>query len=346
MLDVSNEKRKQETKENLINQRIVSFKKDEIRNKGRKIPNSLETTYYQLKEEEMKYVGLARKLGLRYSETKINDKDIHSSINLIRDNIQRIINKVQKVNDVEKLNKVKGVFLELEGLTLKENITIEHGEMLKENFTKSFDIKVQNLIKKSKISKLEMEREQIESEKISIIGRIFGKESLKQAKLDNIDIKKQLLMFEEEEEKCEYSLEGSLSELYAYSQYELGSKHAPEIQGFLKVVKSDAQLKPMIDEQKLKQKIENKVSERKGKGQLVPVEKSKLSNRQQANMIQNQNSEMNRQLQNSRIKKLTKQNSISVIKMENTSTLLKFYDIVNEIRLSTNIKDNNEQRSE
>ena len=333
-----------EAKEKAKKQIKATLKKDEIRNKGQNIPNSLEITYYQLKKEEIKYRGLAKKLGFSYTEAKMDDMDIQSSINLIKSNIQSIINQVQKVDDVEKLDKVIGVFSELEHLAQDGTITIEYTQMLKENFTKSFDRKVQNLIKNSKLTKLEMERAQIESEKINIIGRILGKEKLKQAKLENIDIRKKLMMFEEQEDKVEYSIEDSLSELYAYSQCELNKKLTPEMKEFLEEVEKDVQLKQMIDEKILKEHIEQKVSERQIGGQLVPLENSKLSNRQQANAIQNQNSDMNRQIQSNRIRKLTKQNSFESIIINKTDAVARFHNIVKEIRNSTQIRDKEEQQ--
>ena len=142
--EVAKTKGKKETSERITNKRILSFKKDEIRNIGENIPNNLEITYDNLKEEKVKYTELARKLKLTYLEPKIDDKDIHFSIDLIRNNLQRIINQVQEVNDLEKLNKVRGVFSELEDLTLDGTITADHAKMLKENFVKSFDTKVQN----------------------------------------------------------------------------------------------------------------------------------------------------------------------------------------------------------
>ena len=337
-------KKEREAKEKLNKQIKVTLKKDEIRNKGQNIPNRLEITYYQLKEEEIRYRGLAKKLGLSYTQAKIDDMNIQSSINLIKSNIQSIINQVQKVDDLEKLDKVIGVFSELEYLAQDGTITIEYTQMLKENFTKRFDTRVQNLIKKSKISKLEMERAQIESEKITIIGRILGKERLKQAKLENIDIRKKLMMFEEKEDKLEYSIEDSLSELYAYSQCELDKKLTPEMQEFLKEVERDVQLKQMIDEKRLKEYIEQKLSERQIGRQLVPSENSKLSNRQRANTIQNQNNDMNRQIQSNRIRNLTKQNSFESITMNKTAAVVKFHSIVDEIRNSTQIRDNEEQQ--
>ena len=62
--------------------------------------------------------------------------------------------------------------------TIKNNYSIE----LKEEFARSFDDKVQELILNSRIAKLKEQREEVEKEKVTFIGRIAGKVKLKQAK--------------------------------------------------------------------------------------------------------------------------------------------------------------------
>lgn len=174
----------------------VGLKREHIEKQAISIPDSVETTYYELKQEEIKFSVIARKLGLSYSTTRTDNTNIHSSIEQIKSNMQRISEQIQRVDDLTKLDKVSEVLQELEGLTKDGTIKTEYSTELKEIFEKSFDDKVQDLIRSSKMSRLEQERGQIESEKISIIGKLLGKGRLKQAKLDNIDLKMQLLMSE------------------------------------------------------------------------------------------------------------------------------------------------------
>ena len=192
---------------------------------------------------------------------------------------------------------------------------------------------------------LEQEKGQVESEKISLLGKILGKGRLKQAKLDNIELKKQLLLTERPEEKGTYSLEDSLSDLYTYSQCELGRKLTPEMQQFLGVIKADPQLKQMIDQQSLKMQFEQKVNDRQSVGQLVPIDENRrISNRHQANILQVQNNEMNRQIQNNRARAVTRQNDLSSISINNNSALNRFQGIVNEINLSTQTRETRQQQ--
>lgn len=174
----------------------IKLKKENIGQRTTSIPDSVETTYCELKQEEIKFSGLARKLGLSYSITRTDDTNILSSIEQIKINMQKISDQIQRVDDPTKLDKVSGVLQELESLTQDETIKTEHSAELKETFEKSFDAKVQELIKSSKILILEQERGKVESEKISIIGKLLGKGRLKQERLDNIDLKMKLLMSE------------------------------------------------------------------------------------------------------------------------------------------------------
>lgn len=334
---IKSEKRKKDV--------AVALKKQHIDDETHSIPDSVETTYYELKQEEIKFSSLARKLGLDYSITKTDDTNIRSSIEQIKSNMQRIGEQVQRIDDPTKLDKVSGILSELENLTQDGSITKEHSTMLRETFEKSFDSKVQDLIRNSKLSMLEQERGQVESEKISLIGRIMGKGRLKQAKLDNIDLKRQLLMTDGKEEKGTYSLEDSLSDLYTYSHCELGRKLTPEMQQFLVVLKADPQLKQMINQQSLRLQYEQKVNDRQNAGQLVPIDENKrVSNRHQANILQVQNSEMNRQIQNNRARTVTKQNNLSSISVNADSPLNRFQNILNEINLSTQTRETRQQQ--
>lgn len=334
---IKSEKRKKDV--------AVALKKQHIDDETHSIPDSVETTYYELKQEEIKFSSLARKLGLDYSITKTDDTNIRSSIEQIKSNMQRIGEQVQRIDDPTKLDKVSGILSELENLTQDGSITKEHSTMLRETFEKSFDSKVQDLIRNSKLSMLEQERGQVESEKISLIGRIMGKGRLKQAKLDNIDLKRQLLMTDGKEEKGTYSLEDSLSDLYTYSHCELGRKLTPEMQQFLVVLKADPQLKQMINQQSLRLQYEQKVNDRQNAGQLVPIDENKrVSNRHQANILQVQNNEMNRQIQNNRARTVTKQNNLSSISVNADSPLNRFQNILNEINLSTQTRETRQQQ--
>lgn len=329
------------TKNSKEDEVIITVKKEDIENKTQIIPNNVETTYYQLEEEENKFSNLAEELGLNYSIIKTNDTDIYSNIIEIKSNMKNISKKVQKVQDTVKLDKVIDVLQEVENLAQDRTIKKEHSVELKETFEKSFDNKVQDLIRSSKISKLQQERGQVEREKVSLFAKIMGKEKLKQARISNIDLKMQLLELELENQtgKTQFSLEDSLSDLYAYFEYELGRKIEPEMKQSLEAIQNNLELKQMIDKENIKLQIEQKVNSIKNIGKLVPIkENKKVSNRQQADILQVQNSEINREIQNTRARTLTRQNILSTVQ-NSKSALSKFQNIVDEINSSTHIEE-------
>lgn len=174
----------------------VRVRKQHIEQQITSIVDRLETTYYELKQAENKFFKLARKLGLNYSMNKTDDTNIHTSIQQIKSNMQRILEQIQKIDDPMKLDEVSKMLNELDALLQDGTINTIYIRELKEILERSFDMKVQELIRNSKVSRLEQEKESVDSEKISIMGRLLGRGKLKQAKLDNIDLKIRFLMLE------------------------------------------------------------------------------------------------------------------------------------------------------
>ena len=181
---------KQETKED------TCLKRKHIIEKIISIPNNVENTYYELKQEESEFFSLARKLGMNYKIIRTDDTNVYSEIEQIKNNMQRMDEQIKIKNDLSELEKPYPLLQELESLTQDGTIKTEHSANLKAIFEKNFDTKVQELIKGCKISKLEQEKEENENEKLSLIAKLLGKGNLKQAKLDNIELKMQLLMSE------------------------------------------------------------------------------------------------------------------------------------------------------
>ena len=319
----------------------TEFRKDKIGQTLQAIPENVETTYYELQQEEMKFTGIAKKLGLQFSVEKTEDTNIYENIENIKKNMQRISQQVQKIDDISKLDKVAEILEELETLSNDGTIKTEYSAHLKDTFEKSFDNKVQEMIKSSKLDRLDMERNQIESQRISIIGKLLGKGKLKQAKLKNIDLKKQLLLSEKAKEKVNYSIEDSLSDLYTYSQCELEKNLTPEMRDFLTVVKNDSNLKRMINNEQLKGHFKEKVSQypSQSQTQMITNKVVSMSNRQQASLLQLQNATMSRQIQTNKGSNTLSQNSFSSISVNTNNTLNRFQSNVNEINLSTQAKD-------
>ena len=114
---------------------------------------------------------------------------------------------------------------------------------------------------------------------------------------------------------------------------------------FLSVVKTDPQLRQMIDQQQLKQQFNDKVNNRQTEVQLVPIENDRrISNRHMADILQLQNNEMSRQIQKNRATTITRQNDLSSVSINKNSALNRFQNMVNEINLSTQTRETRQQQ--
>ena len=168
----------------IANNEIETSKK-KILEKSQKIIEQLETLYNEMRQEEEKILEVAEKLEMDYTITRIENIDIYPRIKQVKENLQRIEQQIQENNNLENINRKINTLDEIESklkdLKIKEDYIFE----LKWTFEKSFEIRVQELIKNTKVLKLEEEKEKIENEKVSIFGNILGKSKLKQTKLDN-----------------------------------------------------------------------------------------------------------------------------------------------------------------
>lgn len=324
------------------NRKEVSFtlKMEHVHQQIKNIIEYLEKTYYELKQEEMKFSKLANKLTLNCSIIAIDDTNIHLSIEQLKRNIQKLVEQIQEIDNIEELQKISGVLQELENLIQEEKIKNNYSMELKEEFARSFDNKVQELIINSRISKLKEQKEEVENEKVTFIGRIVGKEKLKQAKLDNINLKMQLLMLDNKKNKISYSLEETLSDLYTYSQCENKNKLTTEVNQFLEIVKEDLELKEIIEQEQLNSKVHEKVNSIQSEIQLIPTnDNGRISNRYQANILELQNNDINRQIQNNRARAIIKQNDLLNSSINSNSSLNKFQNIISQINLKVQLKD-------
>ena len=116
------------------------------------------------------------------------------------------------------------------------------------------------------------------------------------------------------------------------------------MQQFLSVIKIDPHLQQMTDQQQLKKKISEKVKNRRNEVQLVPKEKDgKVSSRYMANIIQLQNNEMSKQLQNNRDASITRKDDLESSSINRNSALNRFQNKVQEIQLSSQLKEEDQQ---
>ena len=191
-------------------------------------------------------------------------------------------------------------------------------------FKTCFNKEIQKLITDSKLKKLEKQRLEIEQEKCSFFSKLLGKAKLKQAKLDNINLKKQLILSESQYiNKSYYYLEDGLSEVYTYLRL------------FLRNIEQNSQIKNMINQDKLNNLVKEKMEQKRNLPQLVlSKEKRKLFSKAQINLMEEKNNELKRVIQITRANSLKLQNTgmIPILgNIKTTKSINKFCNNLNEI---------------
>lgn len=307
------------------------------------IIENIETTYYRLKTEEAKYMDLANSSKIVLNIDKMNDDGINANINSIKEAIIKIHKNVSGVEKIENLKNINELSKDLNKTIDSKNIIKGYSDEMENIFKTCFNKEIQKLITDSKLRKLETQRIEIEKEKCSFFSKLIGKAKLKQAKLDNINLKKQLILSESQYiNKSYYYLEDGLSEIYTYLKEETDESCLSDIRLFLKNIELNSQIKSMIDQDKLNSLVKEKLQQKRNLPQLVlSKEKHRLFSKAQINLMEEKNNELKRVIQITRANSLKLQNTgmIPILgNIKTTKSLNKFCNNLNEINNSLKLQ--------
>ena len=303
------------------------------------IVENIETTYYKLKTEEAKFMDLANSSNIVLNIDKMKDDGINANINSIKESIIKIHKKVSGLEKNEELKNINELSKDLNKTIDSKNIIKGYSDEMENIFKTCFNKEIQKLITDSKLKKLEAQRVEIEKEKCSFFSKLIGKAKLKQAKLDNINLKKQLILSESQYiNKSYYYLEDGLSEIYTYLKEENDESCLSDIRLFLRNIESNSQIKSMIDQNKLNSLVKEKMQQKRNLPQLVlSKEKRRLFSKAQINLMEEKNNELKRVIQITRANSLKLQNTgmIPILgNIKTTKSLNKFCNNLNEINNS------------
>lgn len=245
------EKRRQEEQERLEKEREEAILKEQdekkketradIIQKGNNVSQNIEISYKEMEQEESALIEIAEKLGIKYSIVKISETDIPKKIAEVQSKIDELAAQIQNMDDLSNLVKIKESIDELDVATADRTSGIVCISNLQASFANLFEAKVQELIKKTKLSRLEQQRKNISSKKVTLFGKLFGEDKLKKAQIENISLNMRLIEVEPHKlTNC--SLEESVATLYKYAQNELYGKPTQEMQDFLSVIESEPKL--------------------------------------------------------------------------------------------------------
>lgn len=300
------------------------------------ITENIETTYYKLKSEEARVMDIANSTNITLNIDKMNDDSINASINLIKENIIKMHKKINSAEKIEDLKNINELSKDLNKIIDSKNIVEGYSNEMENIFKTCFNKEIQKLITDSKLKKLEKQRLEIEQEKCSFFSKLLGKAKLKQAKLDNINLKKQLILSESQYiNKSYYYLEDGLSEVYTYLKEETDETCLSDIRLFLRNIEQNSQIKNMINQDKLNNLVKEKMEQKRNLPQLVlSKEKHKLFSKAQINLMEEKNNELKRVIQITRANSLKLQNTgmIPILgNIKTTKSISKFCNNLNEI---------------
>lgn len=340
----TNNKEKNKVKEQIENNEEELRKKFENNKKQVNeqldlIVENIETTYYKLKTEEAKFMDLANSSNIVLNIDKMKDDGINANINSIKESIIKIHKKVSGLEKNEELKNINELSKDLNKTIDSKNIIKGYSDEMENIFKTCFNKEIQKLITDSKLKKLEAQRVEIEKEKCSFFSKLIGKAKLKQAKLDNINLKKQLILSESQYiNKSYYYLEDGLSEIYTYLKEENDESCLSDIRLFLRNIESNSQIKSMIDQNKLNSLVKEKMQQKRNLPQLVlSKEKRRLFSKAQINLMEEKNNELKRVIQITRANSLKLQNTgmIPILgNIKTTKSLNKFCNNLNELNNS------------
>ncbi len=283
----------------------------------------IEITFYRLKEIELKYVTLAKELEISYPILSIEETKIPIQIEEIKQWVKQKEypekdNIGEKTKEEKEESKKENMRKDKEREKILKEILEKHFEKqyeieIKKYFQKIFAQKIQRLMKDSQLEKIEQEQEQenIKIEEINFLGKITGDKKIQSLKLEIIHLKEKLILNQEKIQKQNMTLEESLSEIYAYSFPTLKKHLTRELVEFIDLAKNNTILQKMLDQDKLKEYIEQKVQKElkeheKEKEEDVNMAKNK---RELIQLLEQEKGRMNRKLQNLRAKGLIQQNN-------------------------------------
>ena len=281
----------------------------------------IEITFYRLKEIELKYVTLAKELEISYPILSIEETKIPIQIEEIKQWVKQKEypekdNIGEKTKEEKEESKKQNTRKDEEREKILKEILEKHFEKqyeieIKKYFQKVFAQKIQRLMKDSQLEKIEQEKENLKKEEINFLGKITGDKKIQSLKLEIIHLKEKLILNQEKIQKQNMILEESLSEIYAYSFPTLKKHLTKELVEFIDLAKNNTILQKMLDQDKLKEYIEQKVQKElkeheKEKEEAVDMAKNK---RELIQLLEQEKGRMNRKLQNLRAKGLIQQNS-------------------------------------
>ncbi|MBP3707474.1 MAG: hypothetical protein J6J36_02550 [Clostridia bacterium] len=315
---------------------------------GNQIPQDLINTYNLMHSNQKFYEDLVSRFKMDCNIEPLDSNGAASYIQSINENIKSVNIRVTEITDSSKVDVVSGIYDELSSMSKDKSVVIENNRELKSMFTQSFDMKIQQLIKEDKLKQLEQELESVKSEKVSFFGFLSGKKKLKEERLANIMLRKQLLYGEKYEFRNQTTLEDSLSNLYMHIWEQHGGKVPDDMVQFFDVIQTEDFSKICNNEEVKRmfvQKREQKESENLQTGAIVTESQNKkVSARAQARQYMEQNQKLQGKVNEVTLNKRQSDiEYVAYVPPANSVHVQKFNNLLKEVSQSVQVNQNHEQ---
>lgn len=284
-------------------------KSEPIKEQITNILKEVEETYRKLKETENKYLTLIKDLEIFCPILTISQTEIPNEIEQIKENNE----KKQKKKVTQKKSETEEENIHILKNLLDKQLEIQYEEEMKKVFQKAFAKKIQKLIKESQLEKLKQEKEEIEKEEITFLGKVSGDKKIKTERLMIIDLKEKLIINQEKTKKQNVIIEESLSDIYTYAFPSLKRYLSRELLEFVAIAKNNTTLQEMLNQEELKNLIEKKVQKEIEEHEKVKEKEADMQNaknkREIMQLLEQEKGKTNRKIQSLRAKGLIIQNT-------------------------------------
>ena len=218
----------------------LSHKFSEYPSTSTELQNNIETTYNHLINFQNEMNSLAEKFGINLNtESPTYIKEL---IDIINKNIQSISQKVSEttLKDDSSLDEVMqisskltplldGIAYETEISRTFSNLEAAYREQLGSSFKLKLYNRVGQVLQNARLKKYSQEKAELQGKKIGFIGKLLGKETLRQEQLRNLDLKIQLARVPIPEPQGEPHIREILADLYICANQDLGGNYTPEM---------------------------------------------------------------------------------------------------------------------
>lgn len=203
---------------------------------------NITSTYNQMAKEENEMMQTYRLLGLNYVP-RLNAERVRSTIKLINLNVGEISGKLNSARmdgeaSIEAVEQslqyadpyLKGIANSRIIAKNTQNLVGKNEVQSESELKRALYLKVSEVIKSAKLQKLQTERKEIEGERIGIIGRIMGKQDLKDERLAQNALKTKIVQASIPKEQNKYSIRDMLAEMYVCAMTEFDGNLTTEMQ--------------------------------------------------------------------------------------------------------------------